>query len=82
MALISEVKTEEYAIGEILNKHIPEYLKNLINISTCTLVNMFKDSKSPPVKSIFQETKKPDTKITENTLSVNLVPGKKVQRIR
>ena len=80
MALLSEVKTEEFHIAKILNEYLPRYIRNYIDISTCSIMNMFRDKKSQPIRTLFKEAEmqKPE----DNIIRLNIQPGKKVQRLR
>ena len=77
---MSEVKTDEQLIAKVLNEYLPEYIRNYIDISTCSIMNMFRDKKSQPVRTLFQEKKEAEKK--ESTMLFNIVPGKKVQRFK
>ena len=76
VAVLEEVKTEEYAVAKILNEHLPQYIRNYLDVSTCSILNMFSKT---PIKTIFREQPKHET---DNIMRVNIVPGKKIQRLR
>ena len=81
VAIVSEVKTEEQVIAQILNEHMPQYIKNYIDISTCSIMNMLRSKGSQPIRTIFQETRQEKTEPSD-TISIPIIPGKKVQRLR